>query len=107
MYTVQGFAFDPSATPYQGVGGSGVDGVHVVITDNTNGRVEGDATQGSPEPGATAYGSQFENTGFRFSFSPTRLHGGIAHIEVSARSLVTGKQFGAAVTFEVVEGFQP
>jgi hypothetical protein len=101
---VEGFAFDPGALPNQGVSGSGVDKVHVVITDTLGSKIEGDADLGTEAPGAASYGPQFTNTGFRFAFRPTALHAGNAQIEVTAHSVVSGKDFDASSTFQVAEG---
>jgi hypothetical protein len=102
-YTVRGFALDKMASALQGSQGTGIDRVQMYMNDE----YLGDAELGYSDSSAAAYGQQFANAGFRFTFKPTTLHKGNVQLEVRAHSVVTGNEVSFPTTFLIVEGKRP
>jgi hypothetical protein len=88
-YTVQGFAFDPTAPPNAG---SGISGVQVFLGDpNTGGQVVGSTSNtqttsfGLASERAASFGQQFLNSGFRLTVQiPTSANAGRQALFVTA-----------------------
>jgi hypothetical protein len=102
-YTLRGYALDQRASVMQGSQGSGIDRVQIYIND----AYAGDADLGFSDSSAAAFGQQFANAGFRFTFKPTSLHDGNVQLEVRAHSVVTGSEISVPTTFLIVEGKRP
>jgi hypothetical protein len=103
-YQIMGYALDPSATPGQGVAGSGIDRVQVYLgaERENGGRLLGEAELGfSDSVPAGLYGSQFGSAGWRLTFKPTQFHTNTYLMFAYARSAVSGKEEVATRFFSI------
>jgi hypothetical protein len=108
-YTLQGFAFDPTAPPEVG---SGISAVQVFLGDpNTGGQVVGSSSGSQSAFGvanerAASFGQQFLNSGFRLTLQiPSSANGGRQALFVTATA---GQRVGTvAIPVSVAELGQP
>jgi hypothetical protein len=102
--SIKGFAFDPNATPAQG---SGVDHVEVWINGprGQGGTLLGTTAAYLPDAqAAMQYGSQWTNTGWSISFTPTSHPDGYTLIYVYAHSALSRQWVSTKEAFNIVEG---
>jgi hypothetical protein len=105
-FEIIGYALDKSATPNQGVAGSGIDRVRVFISNgNDNGGILlGEAVLGYADSTPIAqYGAQFASSGWRLTFKPTNFKANTYNLFAYARSAVTGKEDFAGRFFTIHE----
>ena len=91
-YTLNGYALDRNALSYQG---AGVDRVQLYLGGERGSSTAiylGDATLNHYNAEAAAYGAQFNNAGWEFTFSPTHYTSGDTELWAYARSTVTGQE---------------
>jgi hypothetical protein len=103
-YEIQGYALDQAAAPNQGVAGSGIDRVDVYLNPREqNGTFLGTAELGFSDSNALVYGGQFENSGWRLTFKPTKFHANSYLLVAYAHSAVTGKENSFSRYFVIKE----
>ncbi len=105
-FDVIGYALDPNSAPHQGSQGSGIDQVSVYADAprEDNGVFLGNADLGFSDAAAVSkYGSQFANSGWRFTAKPTGFHSGVHNLFIYAHSAVTGKENLVTLGFSVIE----
>jgi hypothetical protein len=105
LFDITGWALDPNAGPFQGVGGSGVDRVSLYIGAREQGGVFlGDADLGfSDTTPVGQYGGQFDQSGWRLTFHPTQFHANTYLLYAYAHSVVSGKEDSAIRYFAIRE----
>jgi hypothetical protein len=95
-FTISGYALDPAANRNQGSQGTGIDRVSVYMDfekDDPSTTFLGDADLAFSSATARAkYGDQFDPSGWRLTFKPTKFKAKGHQLFVYAHSVVTGKE---------------
>jgi hypothetical protein len=102
-FTIMGYALDKSASNGQGVQNSGIDRVQIWMDIPPQGTMLGNAQQAFSSSNAASFGSQFANSGFRFTFKPTNFSVASHNLYVLARSAVNGEQVAMIVPINITD----